>query len=462
MGARMRALRLIPALAAALSLLIACGPPTPEELLEQAEIELTQNGDATEAELILRRLLSTPDLDPEIAVQAHMLRAGNFARGLNQIDRARAELEAIVDLVGVNSEQGLQAAMILATSHLDEGIDAYDTEIARLTAGLPSSSEEAMQVSLHRWMVITNINATNEIWETHGPTIDRVLAAETLREDEKRDLMLRITLQAVEQASLRGEFQTAIELLERFIERFPGSDPAEFMPFQIAGLWQQAGETERAESTAAAAFTRLDERVAAAQTSAEVAILTVMRGDAYVMLEDHIAAGEAYEYAFNNFLDYPRRPEAMLSWSVTLAEQGSTERARELATRLALEYPNSNYDLAANRVIQRIDQGLYSPEPPPAVEEVEAPAPASPEEIAEPVSPEPMMEEEVATPETNMEAVPIEEVSAPEAPEGISEEETAEETAAPVTPESVMEGEPVEASPEIEVVEEPVSPESAD
>jgi tetratricopeptide (TPR) repeat protein len=432
MGARMRALHLIPALAAALALLVACGPPTPEELLEQAEIELTQNGDATEAELTLRRLLSIEDLDPEIAVQAHMLRAGNFARGLNQVDRARAELEAIVDLVGVGSEQGLQAAMILATTHLEEGIEAYDAEVARLTAGLPASSEEAMEVSLHRWMVVTGLNATNEIWETHGPTIDRILAAETLRDDEKRDLVLRISLQVVEQANLRGQPQLAVELLERFIEQFPGSDPAEFMPFQIAGLWSQAGETELAESTAAEAFARLDERVAAAQTSAEVAILTVMRGDAHVMLGDFDAAGAVYEYAFNNFLDYPRRPEAMLSWSVTLAQRGSGELARELATRLALEYPNSDYDLTANRLIQGIDAGVYLPAPPPAPAEMEADVPASPEAVSEPLSPEIAQEME-----------PI------------------EETPEPVSPEPTLEMTAAEPSPEIDVVEEPVSPESA-
>lgn len=434
MGARSLARRLALAipLAAALA---SCRPATPQDLYDQAEAAFQQR-DFVETELLLKRLLETEGVDEEVAVRAHMLRAANFASGLNDLDRCREELQAALDLATVNSDEGIMAVLFLARTLLPtEGLAGYNRVIDEHLADLPPFSERALQLQFSRWQVMAEQGASPEMKAFFPTLLAQVLSTEGLVETDRRTYALDLTRTRAEIASREQDYQTYIDTFERFIALFPGSDPAMFMPFDIAAAERLLGREASAERRIEEAFRAYDERLAAAQTSDEQAAVLLMRADAHMVLGQPESAEPHFNRVFESYLDSPLRPQAMLRWAVELINQARFEEARELATRAALDYPNTDWNVIAHQMIQQIDAMAASPElfarltghALPGSPETAAPATA---EMPAPVSPE--AEVAAASPEVVAVAA-TEEMTAAPAP--ATPEAT--ETPADVSPEAV-------------------------
>lgn len=430
------------ALCAAAAMAWACGPATPEDQLADAQAAM-QRGDAVEAELILQRVLAGENLDDGVAIQAHMIRAYNFAMLLGDLDQARGEFRAIVDLAGVDSDNGLVAALNHADSFMmTNGLASFEAEIRALKAQLPPDSPRQLEVDWHRWEVLLAEGASPEIRETFPGLVAAIASNEEMQLAQRRSLVLNMVRTRAGLASVEGDPETAIATMEQFIAMFPGSDPADYMPFEIAAIERGMGRDPQPRIDAA--FVRLEERLASAQTSSEQATAAIMIADAHAALGHRAEAHEAYMSAFDRYFDYQFRPDAMLRWAGTLASQGSEDPAIELAQRVALEYPGSQYNMYAEQILGAVRAGAFRASPE---------ATASPEITVPPAAP---ASPETASPETT--GTPVAEVAPPENPEAAAP--VAEDVA---TAEAAVEAAPVtsgEATGETAVETGAASPET--
>jgi tetratricopeptide (TPR) repeat protein len=425
MGASPCARRLILCLivpAAALALAVGCAAPTPEDLYNQAEASFNQQ-DAVETELTLDRLLKTADLDEALAVRAHLLRAANYAIGLNDIDKCREELQTALNMATINSDEGVIAAIFLARSYLpSEGLAGFDRIIDEELAKLPPLSQRALNLNFSRWQVMDQQHASPEMAAFYPKLLAEVVSTEDLTDTDKRALALEITRQRVEIAHEMNDEEGAIGILEHFIGLFPGSDPAMFMPVEIAAIERRLGRVEAAQRRIDEAFAAYNRQYAAAQTSAEQATVVRIRADAYLTLSEMSSAEREFNTLIDTYLDFQLRPQSMITWAIELLNQGRFEEARDLATRIALDYPNSNWNVWANRIIQQIDASAEALASREAV--VPAPAVTSPEVVASPEA-APVMPEVTPGP---VEVIPV---SPEEASPQIASAEVAAEPASP-------------------------------
>ncbi len=356
--------------------LVSCGPPTAEELLDEANAAHLR-GDAVETELRLQRVLEKDDLEVDLAVQAHMLRARNFFFLLNNVDKCRAELESVIEIASADSDAGTLAALFLADSHLATGgLGAFQQELDRHLETLSPSSRRALELNIHRWEVFAQGGASEEMVAFYPALVGQVVSAESLRPHERRDMVLNLTRVRAELARRMDDPEGAIQVFEMFITHFPDSDPARFMPFDIAVHLRRLGREDEAQGRIDAALSVLRERLTTVDSSAEQATVAISIGDGYALLGDLAAASREYGAVFDTHLDYHFRPQAMFRWADTLVRNERFEGAEAVATRLALEYPGTQWHQLSDQMLGQIASLQAS---------LEA---ASAESVAQPASPE--------------------------------------------------------------------------
>jgi hypothetical protein len=330
--------------------LAACGPRTPEDLIEEARTAM-EMGDAVETELLLQKLFAMEEIPDEIAVEGHMLRAVNFIRGLQDQERALAELEAIVDLVGPTSSDGLSAVMNLAAAQVRErGLEGWQEEIDRLIGDSPLDSEDQLTLSIQRWQILTSLNASPEKREMFPDFWAEIASAEFLEIPQRRALALNLVRDRATLALAEGNLDDALAAFDLFIGEHAGTEPADFMMIEASSHLRAAGRNEEADLRAAAGLASIEARLTAAETSQEEATALLMVADAQQMLDEIEIANVTYNSIFDTYLDFQHRPRAMLGWALALAQRGSMEESLTLLTRTGLEYPNSPFSVEAGRL----------------------------------------------------------------------------------------------------------------
>jgi tetratricopeptide (TPR) repeat protein len=362
--------RMLPAalVAAIAFVLTACGEPTPEDLLNQAD-QAMRSQDGYEADLLLGRVLETKGLDEALAIEAHMRRAVNAQLFLGDTERARRELEAVLELTPADSDEGMMAALGLADMTMQtSGLASFEAELDQVLTQVEPLSRNALNVSLHRYQMLASTGASPELAAFFPALFAQAVSTESLLPHERRDLALELSRHRAMIADAMGEPDTSIDVFQGFIEAFPDSDAARFMPFEIVTRLRNEGREAEAEELRESAFAQLGTALTAAETSAEQATVGYSVADAYLMLGDMESASAEYSRLFDTYLDYHNRPRAMLGWAATVAGAGSLEAARSLAARAALEYPGTQIHQVADGLIAQIEGDIAARDATPEAE----------------------------------------------------------------------------------------------
>lgn len=364
MGASPRACRLTIciATAAAVALLVACGPPTPEELYDEAA-QAMERRDGVEAEILLAQVLESEELDPELEIIARLTRAQNDIVNLGDVESSRNEYQAVIELSSVDSDEGLVAVTQMADTYLRVGdVDTFHQTLDDALEQLAPFSGRAASVYLHRFNRMATIGASDELVRLYPDLMAEVVSTEEMQMTQRRDIALQATQIRTQIADMLEDPQGAIDAFELFINQYPDSDPARFMVFEIAKRMQEMGRMDEAEARAEEGFAIYRESLNAATTSQEQATFHLMISDAHLMLDNIEAASPEIMMVINDYPDYQHRPRAMIRWTEAMIQRGMMDEARDMATRMAVEYPNTQWNQVADQIFLTLDVMASSPE----------------------------------------------------------------------------------------------------